>query len=299
MAREPENTAGSTVHRRQLGRRLREARIAARLSLAAAAEAVGRADSTLSRIEGGQVRTRGPEVRAMCEVYGVGPEMTDALVALASETTSRGWWHSYGDIIPGWFNVFLGMEGEASEFHHYEAELVPGLFQTEAYARTVIVAENPCVDDNEIDRRVGVRRARQVVVTRETARPTFQVALNEAVIRRPVGGPRVMASQCLRLAELSELPHIDIRVVPFSAGLHAGMSTGPFVIIQFPNNGGKRLSEPPTVYVEGYSGALYMNQESEVARYDTAFDRIIAAAGDPDGDKSREILWRASQEATA
>ncbi len=300
MVREQrEGSAGSTVHRRQLGRRLRDARIAARLSLVAAAAAVQRADSTLSRIEGGQVRTRGPEVRALCEVYGVGPEMTEALVALASETTSRGWWHSYGDVIPAWFSVFLGMEGAASEFRWYEPELVPGLFQTEAYARTVIAAENPDVDGDEIDRRVGVRRGRQVVLTREAAQPTFRVVLNEAVVRRPVGGRHVMSAQCLRLAELSELPHIDLRVVPFAAGLHPGMSTGPFIILRFPANGGNRLNDPPTVYVEGYSGALYLDQEHEVSRYDQAFDRIVTAAGDPHGDRSREILWKASREASA
>ena len=287
MARDSRESAiGSTVHRRQLGRRLRDARIAARLSLTTAAAEVQRADSTLSRIESGQVRTRGPEVRALCEVYGVDPEMTAALVALASETMSRGWWHSHGDVIPAWFNVYLGMEETAAEFRWYEAELVPGLFQTEAYARTIIAAENPDDTAEEIDRRVGLRWARQVVVTREAARPTFRVVLNEAVIRRPVGGVRAMASQCLRLAELSEQEHIDLRVVPFAAGLHAGVSTGPFTVLRFPANSGKRLS-----------GSLYLDQEHEVARYEAAFDRIVAATGDPHGEKSRDILWKAAREA--
>jgi len=294
-----ENPGGSTVHRRQLGRRLRNARTAARLSLVDAAAAVSRSTSTLSRIESGDVPTRGPEVRLLCEVYEVNPAMTAALVALASETSARGWWHSYGDVIPGWFNVFLGMEETASEFRRYEPELVPGLFQTEAYARAVIATNDPDVGDDEIDRRVSVRRSRQVVVTREAARPTFRVVLNEAVIRRPVGGPHVMKAQCLRLAELSELPHIDLRVVPFSVGQHPGMNTGAFVVLRFPGHGGNRLTDPPTVYVEGYSGALYLDQEQEVARYDQAFDRIVTAAGDSNGDKSREILWKAAQEAHA
>lgn len=143
-----------------------------------------------------------------------------------------------------------------------ESEFVPGLFQTEAYTRAIIAIEFPDLDDGELDRRVSVRRSRQRLLDREkTTLPAFRVVLNEAVIRRPVGDRHTMAAQCLGLAELSELPHIELRVLPFAAGQHVGMITGPFVILRFPANGGSRISDPPTVYFEGYTGALYLDQE--------------------------------------
>jgi len=290
---------GSTVHRRQLGRMLKEARLQSGVSISDAAAAIQRSNSTVFRIEGGDGPTRGPEVYVLCQTYGLSVQMTEALVAVARETTSRGWWAPHRDVIPEWFNLYLGMEQSASEFRWYEAEVVPGTFQVEDYTRAIIADSYPNIDQSDMHARIAVRQQRQALLLRDISPPTIRAVINEAVVRRPVGGRRVMAAQCLRLAQLSTLPNIELRVLPFSAGLHAGVMTGPFTILSFPAPESGRPSDPPTVYVEGYVGALYLDQEDEVMRYDQAFDRISAATGDPSGDKTREILWKASQEADA
>ncbi|MDQ3763392.1 MAG: DUF5753 domain-containing protein [Actinomycetota bacterium] len=210
----------------------------------------------------------------MCRIYGALPDVTEALMGLAKETKARGWWHSYGDAIPEGFNVYIGLEEAASRFAWYESELVPGLFQTEDYARTVIRAGNPGVDDAAIEQGVQVRIARQTLLTRVTDPPVFEVVLNEAVLHRPIGGEKVMARQLERLVEVSELPTVSIKVMPFAAGLHHGVLSGPFQILRFPLNGNGQETEPPTVYVESFTGALFLDKPHEIYRYDTAFTNI-------------------------
>ena len=215
-------------------------------------------------------------------------------MGLAKETKARGWWHAYGDVIPEGFDVYIGLEEAASQLAWYESELVPGLLQTEDYARTLIAADNPGVDDEEISRRVHVRMARQPLIRRATAPLHLQVALNEGILRRPVGGPRIMSGQLARLAEVSELPNVSLRVVPFSAGLHPGLMSGPFVILRFPLNGDGRESEPATVYVDGFTGALYLDKPGEVERYAQAFGGIWDACLDEAA--SRDLIHHAAEE---
>ena len=199
-------------------------------------------------------------------------------MGLAKETKNRGWWHSYGDVIPEGFDLYIGLEEAAARLSWYSSELVPGLLQTDAYAETLIREDNPGVADEEIRRRVEVRIARQALLTRVTATPTVEVALNEAVLRRPVGGTTVMGDQLKRLVELNELDNVNVRVIPFGAGLHAGLFSGPFVMMRFPVNGDGRDTEPPTVYVEGFTGALYLDKPHEIDRYDAAFKAIWGSA---------------------
>jgi Domain of unknown function (DUF5753) len=216
------------------------------------------------------------------------------LKALAKETKEKGWWFAYSDVIPPYFNVYIGLEEAATELRWYEADLVPGLCQTPDYARTMIATDNPDVDPVEIERRVQLRMARQPLLTRATAPLQVTAVLDEAVLRRPVGGRRVMAAQLARLRELSVLPNVSIRVVPFAAGLHHGVLSGPFVILRFPVNGDGRESEPPTVYVDGFTGALYLDKPQEIARYDAAFARVLRVAADE--DRSRALLGAAMKE---
>jgi Domain of unknown function (DUF5753)/Helix-turn-helix domain len=267
-------TTGSTVPRRQLGRYLRDLRNQARLPVRAAATRFEWSEAKVWRIETGQMPMRSLDVETMCRIYGAPSDVTEALMGLAKETKARGWWHSYGDVIPEYFDVYVGLEEAASHFAWYESELVPGLFQTEDYARTVIQADNPGMDDAEIERRVHVRIARQALLTRVTDPPVLQVALNEAILRRPVGGEKVMVHQLERLRELGGLPTVLVRVMPFSAGLHHGIMSGPFVILRFPLNGNGQDTEPPTVYVESFTGALYLDKPREIDRYDTAFTNV-------------------------
>src|SRR5712692_7860906 len=226
-------TTGSTVPRRQLGRYLRELRNRERLTVKVAAEKLEWSEAKIWRIETGQTSLRSLDVEAMCKIYGAPAGLTEALMGLAKETKARGWWHAYGDVIPEGFDVYIGLEEAASLLSMYQSELVPGLLQTEDYARTVIRSGKPGEDDEQVDRLVHVRIARQALVQRATAPLELRAALNEAVIRRPVGGPAVMAAQLDRLAQAAEMPNVSLRVVPFSAGLHHGVMSGPFYILRF------------------------------------------------------------------
>ncbi|MGW7293507.1 helix-turn-helix domain-containing protein [Streptomyces xiamenensis] len=267
----PAATTGSTVPRRQLGRYLRDLRGQARLTVRAAARALEWSEPKLWRIETGQTSLRSLDAKAMCEIYGADAEMTEILMGLAKETKSRGWWHAYGDVIPDGFDLYIGLEEAADRIDWYEPELVPGLLQTEEYAAVVMRAHNPSTSPEEVERRVTLRKERQVLLTRMVAAPVLRIVLNESVLRRPVGSGTVMAKQVGHIVEVSELPNVAVRVMPFSAGWHVGALTGQFTILRFPVNGDAKESEPPTVFVEGFTGELYLDKSSEVDRYTSAF----------------------------
>jgi transcriptional regulator with XRE-family HTH domain len=275
-----DEATGSTVPRRQLGRYLRDLRNSQRLTVRAAAERLEWSEAKIWRIETGQTSLRSLDVETMCRIYGATPELTEALMGLAKETKSRGWWHAFGDVIPDWFDVYIGLEEAAESISWYEVELVPGLLQTESYARAVIAADNPGVDDEEINRRVHVRIERQALVTRVTAAPELGIVLNEAILRRPVGGADVMSGQLRRLLDVGGLPNVALRIMPFSAGLHPGIMSGPFEILRFPLNGDGKASEPPTVFADGFTGALYLDKAKEIERYEEAFSGIWSASLD-------------------
>jgi transcriptional regulator with XRE-family HTH domain len=285
--------AGSTVPRRQLGRYLHDLRVKTGLTARAAARELERSEPTLWRIENGHTATRSLDVEQMCRLYGATADMTKALMALAKETRARGWWQAYGDVVPEWLDLYIGLEAAATRIDWYESELVPGLFQTGDYARALIREHAPDMSDGEIDRRVELRLARQAILRRPVDPPLLRVAFGEPVLRCSVGGARVMAGQLDRLAEASELPNVSLRVVPVAAGLHAGMLSGPFEILRFPVNGNGDESEPPTVYTGIYTGALYLDKPHEVNRYDQAFGKIWKTALD---DVAARALIRESAE---
>ncbi|TDC41809.1 helix-turn-helix transcriptional regulator [Micromonospora sp. KC213] len=254
---------GSTVPRRQLGRYLRQLREEARMTVKAAADALEWSTPKIWRIETGATSMRSLDVEAMCRVYRASPELTEALMGLAKETKGRGWWHSYGDAIPEWFELYVGLEAAAARLRTYEAQLVPGLLQTEAYATLVYEVARPEMTREEIERGVAVRLGRQALLTRAAPRaPQFDVLLDEVVLRRGVD-----ADQLQRLVTVSRQPNVSLRVVPFSAGLHRGnMSSGTFTILDF--DGG---AEPSIVYSDSLTGALYLDKPGEVATYDEAW----------------------------
>jgi hypothetical protein len=190
--------------------------------------------------------------------------------------------------------MYIGLEVAAAKMSKHEPELVPGLFQTEDYARMLFKVEIPGADEAEIERRVKLRMTRQAIVRRPIDPPLLQVAIGEQVLRRPVGGPAVMASQLAKLIEASQLPNVALRVVPFSAGYHPGMVCGSFTILRFPLNVGGVESEPPTVYSDLYTGALYLDKPNEVEHYSQAFGTIWDAALDE--DTSRDQLSRAAED---
>jgi hypothetical protein len=207
---------------------------------------------------------------------------------------ARGWWHSYSDVIPEGFDVYLGVEEAASHFAWYASEMVPGLFQTEDYARTVIRADNPGVPDAGIERRLDVCIARQTLVTRVAHPPVVEVGLDEAILHHPVGGEETARGQLKRLVAGSELPTVSLRVIPFAAGLHHGIRSGPFEILRFPLDGESRETEPPMMYVDGFTADLYLDKPHEVDRYDTAFRNIWESSLDERA--SRELITQVARE---
>lgn len=246
------------------------------------------------RVETGQTSVRALDVEQMCRVYGAPADLTESLMALAKETKSKGWWLDYADAINEGFDVYLGLEEAAERLSWYEAELVPGLLQTDDYARTLIRSDNPTLDEEEIERRVQLRIARQSLITRVTNPPKLDVVVNESILRRPVGGKKTMSAQLARLVEVSGLDNVALKVMPFEVGMHAGIMSGPFVVLEFPVNGNGTPSEPPTIYVDGFTGALFLDKPHEIERYEAAFKDIWGAALDEAA--SRDLISKAAKE---
>jgi transcriptional regulator with XRE-family HTH domain len=288
-------TTGSTVPRRQLGRYLRELRNRQKITVKTAAEALEWSETKIWRVETGQTSLRSLDVEQMCRIYAAPPDLTEALMGLAKETKAKGWWHAYGDVIPENFDLYLGLEEAAQQLAWYEPELVPGLLQTRDYARALIGGDW-LIDADEIDRRVQLRIERQALIRRPTAPLALRVVLNESILRRPVGGRDVMAAQLDVLAGAADLPNVKLRVVPFSVGLHHGLMSGPFELLRFPLNGDGQDSEPATVYVDGYTGDLYLDKPAEVERYSDAFESIWAAAANEAA--SRKLIQQSAKELT-
>jgi transcriptional regulator with XRE-family HTH domain len=257
---------GSGVPRRQLGRKLRELREGAGLTVAQVIGALEWSKPRLWRYESGQVPVHPNDVAAMCRLFGASDQVTEALRELARQTKAKGWWHSYSDI-PEWFQLFLGMEAAASRLRQYEAEIIPGLCQSAGYARSMISRGR--VNDlspEVVDQRTEVRMQRQKMLTRrEPKAPDLEVILSEAALHRGFGAD-IMVDQLTCLITLGERPNVSIRIIPFSAGFHKGFY-GPFVILDFPQVTVARDPEPTTVYQEGPVGALYLDKITEVGTY--------------------------------
>ncbi|MCZ7437730.1 helix-turn-helix transcriptional regulator [Micromonospora sp. WMMC241] len=278
---------GSTVPRRQLGRALRELRTEARMTLDGAAEAVQCSRQKLWRIETGIGAVRGVDVNALCELYGATPELTGALTALATETKAKGWWHSYGDAIPDWFELYVGLESAASHLREYEDTLIPGLLQSRAYARGVYQHRSRMSED-ERERLVEVRLQRQALLERRLPpAPKFQAVLSEAVLLRTVGTSSTMAEQLRHLLDVGRLPHVSIRVLPLTAGLHFGAVAGPFVMLEFPLRN-RVEPDPSVIYSESLTGALYLDRKDEVAVYEEVWASLMSLAHDE--HQSRQLI---------
>lgn len=269
--------AGSTVPRRQLGRYLRQLREEAQITVKAAADALEWSTPRLWRVEKGSVPMRALDVKNMCQLYGAPADISEALMGLARETKARGWWQSYGDAVPTWFELYVGLEAAASRLRQYEPELIPGLLQTKAYANETFRVARPDITDEELDRSVAVRLERQGLLTRTVPpAPELEVVLNEAALRRPLRNREAMSGQLAYLGEMSALPNLTIRVLPLERGLHRAMTCGPFVILEFPKGNGGRDGEPATVYSDNLTGALYLDKPSEVATYGDVWNSLIA-----------------------
>ena len=283
-----------TVRLRRLAAELRRIRGAAGMSREVVSAQTGINYATLYRIETAKARPQMRTLTTLLKLYGVPAEQHDYMKILCRDAAEQGWLRPYHSDLPEEYTTYINFEAEATGVRNYESMLVPGLLQTEEYARTLIRADNPGVDEAEIERRVSVRMARQTLLTRVTAPPVLNLVLNEAILHRPIGGTAVMVRQLERLIEAGALPTVSVRVLPFSAGLHRGIMSGPFVMLRFPLNSNGQESEPPTVYAEGLTGALYLDKPHEIERYDAAFANIWESALDESA--SQELITRVARE---
>lgn len=257
---------------RRLAAELLRLRETAELSREHVAERLGWSVSKLWRVETGRSRAHHGDVADILDIYGITDERRDALTKLAREARRRGWWHSYADVLADGFDVYVDLEADASAIRTYETQLVPGLLQTPDYAHAVLTAAWVTTEPEEIGRRVAVRMRRQELITTRDKPYQLWAILDEAVLRRTVGGQQVMHAQLTRLAEAARQTNITLQVLPFSTGAHIAM-LGTFVLLSFPEPG-----DADVVYLETDTSSLYLEEPPEIARYGEIFDHLRASA---------------------
>jgi transcriptional regulator with XRE-family HTH domain len=270
---QPPGSGGPTVLRILLGAQLRRLRESRRISLEEAGNAIRASHSKVSRLETGRVGFKDRDIVDLLTLYGVTDEQErDQLRALAARANSPGWWHDYSDVLPNWFEAYVGLEEAASQIRSYEVQFVPGLLQTEDYARgvTMLSYSNP----REVNRRVSLRLARQVILDKDDP-PGLWVVLDEAVLRRPIGGVNAMRAQLKHLIEMSQRPNITIQVLPFTAGGHP-VTWGPFKMLRF-----AEYDLPDVVYMEQLTSALYLDKPDVVDSYLAVMERLCIDAATP------------------
>ncbi|MFI1536992.1 helix-turn-helix transcriptional regulator [Streptomyces anandii] len=277
-----EPRSAPTVGQVVLGRRLLDLRERAGLKREEAARILRVAPATVRRMEMAEVALKIPYLQLLLKAYGVCDEEAEAFVQLAEDANRPGWWQRFHDILPGWFSMHVSLEGAASLIRSYEPHFVPGLLQTEDYARAVL--ESGAVGQTspeETERHVALRMQRQELLTRSGA-PRFWVVMDETVLRRPAGGQEVMRAQADKLLEAASLPNVTLQIAPFSSGPHPG-TYGPFVLFRF------AVPElPDMVYSEYLTGAVYLDARSEVATHLEVMDRMAAQAAT--AHRTKEIL---------
>jgi hypothetical protein len=263
---------GPTVLRIVLGSQLRRLREQRQITCEEAGEAIRASHSKISRMELGRVKFRQRDVADLLTLYGVAAETErTAMLSLADKANEPGWWHSYSDILPSWFEVYIGLEEAASRIRAYEVQFVPGLLQTEDYARAVTLLGHPDAPGHEVERRVGLRMRRQSLLTSEEP-PHLWAVVDEAVLRRPLGGVPVMRKQLQYLLEVTEMPNVTLQVVPFELGGHAAAG-GPFSILRFADR-----DLPDVVYLEQLTSALYLDKREDVDHYHMVMERLCIDA---------------------
>jgi hypothetical protein len=266
---------GGTVLRMMLGARLRGLREAAGISPEKAGYTIRASRSKISRMEHGRVGFKERDVADLLALYGVAdPQVSAGMLSLAKRANAPEWWAKYGDILPDWFEAYLGLEEAASLIRAYELQFVQGLFQTEAYARAVTLLGHRAAPAAEIDRRVNLRMKRQDLLT-SAEPPRMWAVMDEAALRRPLGGRKVMRAQLSHLIEVAELPHVTVQVMPFNRGGHAGAG-GSFTVLRF---GEPDL--PDVVYIEQLLSALYLERRTDVDHYAEVMNRLSAEALTP------------------
>jgi Domain of unknown function (DUF5753)/Helix-turn-helix domain len=252
---------GPTVRRMLVGAQLRRLRTDLGLSRAEAAEAIRASEWKIHRLENGQVRFKRRDLVDLLRRYDLtDPDEVEDLLAMAAEANNPGWWQHYGDLLPSWFRAYVDLEAAAALIRTYEGQLIPGLLQTDDYMRALVRGAHLEDSGEVLGRRVRLRMARQMLLTREQP-PRLWAVVDEAALRRPVGGREVMRGQLERLLEASKLPNVTLQILPFDAGAHPAMGSS-FSVLRFPEQ-----ELPDVVYLEHLTNAVYLDKRPEVERY--------------------------------
>ena len=267
---------GPTVLRMLLARQLQALREKAGMTYEQAAEAIYSSPWTIRRMERAEGGLKPLTVKSLLMAYGITDICEiDAFLALARGASKAGWWHSYDDVLPSWFRTAVGLEESAGLIRSYQPQVVPGLLQTEGYIKAITAASFPAATQEETERRVALRLARQELLRRPDP-PEYWVVMDETVLRRPIGGQQVMREQLAHLIQATQLPKVTIQVIPFAAGWHPALH-GMFNIYRF-----AAQEVPDVVYGESLTGAFYLNKPDEAARYIEALDQMCAQAASPE-----------------
>ncbi|GAB3672720.1 helix-turn-helix domain-containing protein [Saccharopolyspora tripterygii] len=269
-------TVSPTVRRRRLAAELRKLRAQSEVTQQQAASHLGCTQAKIGRFETAKRSPSVGDVSALLDFYGVDNAEREPLINLARDARKRGWWHSYSDVLPEWYETYVGLEAEASSIHTYESEAIPGLLQTREYAYAITKSTLFRAHDAEIGRRVDLRIQRQERVTGDTPLELWAV-VGEAALRRPVGGDGVLRRQLEHMLKLGQLANVTLQVMPLDAGAHPAQA-GPFVILRYSNH-----IDPDVVYLETHVGGLYLEREIELTNYATMMDHLRAHAVDPEG----------------
>ena len=273
---------GPTVQRMLVGAKLRRLRTDLGLSREEAAEAIRASEWKIHRLENGQVGFKERDLVDLLHRYEVSdPEETEELLAMAREANAPGWWQRYTDVLPQWFRAYVDLESAATLIRTYEGQLVPGLLQTDDYMRAVIHGAHLDESVEEVGRRVRLRMARQTLLIQEHS-PRLWAVVDEAALRRPVGGREVMRGQLERLIEAAKLPNVTLQILGFDCGAHPGM-VGSFSVLRFPDQ-----ELPDVVYLEHLTSASYLSKPEEVDRYLHVMESICVRAAPP--ERTVELL---------
>jgi hypothetical protein len=266
---------GPTVRRMLVGAQLRRLRSERGISREQAGEAIRASEWKIHRLENGQVGFKERDVVDLLRLYAVtDPNEVAAFLVLAREANEPGWWHQYGDLLPQWFKPYVDLESAATLIRSYEGQFVPGLLQTEDYMRAVIGGADLDQSPEEVERRVALRVARQALLARPDA-PRLWAVVDEAALRRPVGGREVMRGQLERLIDATKLPNVTLQILPFAVGAHRGMA-GAFSVLRFADG-----ELPDVVYLEHLTNAVYLDKRDEVERYLDVMENLCVDSEPP------------------
>ncbi|MEU6889469.1 helix-turn-helix transcriptional regulator [Streptomyces viridosporus] len=265
--------AGSpTARRRRLSIELKRLREGSALTCAQVGQALDWSGSKVNRMETGSGRVQPSDIDALCRFYGTNDELREFLKSLARDAKTRGWWQVHGAGVPEWFNIYIGLEQDASTLRQYQCELLPGLMQIEAYARELHTTGSH-MSAEEIDRAVRVRLERQEMLTRPDS-PEAWFIVHEGAVRNVIGDRELMREQLERALDSAALPNVTLQVLPFDSGTYP--ATGSFTMLGFP-----APEDPDLVYRDGITDAVYLEGEHHVREYTRAFDGLRAAALSP------------------